>query len=67
VGIFVLWTIKSYEGPGLAQIPESVQVLFGILMSGKVVQKFEEKKAGRATATVGTTQGAGVTPATGDA
>jgi hypothetical protein len=43
IGTLIVWAVCSFKTGILLEIPSSVQVIFGILMSGKVVQKFGEK------------------------
>lgn len=43
IGVLVVWSISSLRGTGLAELPESIEIIIGLLMSGKVVQKFGEK------------------------
>lgn len=43
VGTLVVWGACCFKTGTLLEIPSSVQVILGILMSGKVVQKFGEK------------------------
>jgi hypothetical protein len=44
VGVLVVWSISSLRcTTGLAELPESIWIIIGLLMSGKVVQKFGEK------------------------
>jgi hypothetical protein len=46
IGVLAVWVIDSLKCPSctLATIPESVITIVGILMGGKVVQKFGENK-----------------------
>ena len=41
-GVLVVWGIPSIRHEKLEPIPESVVVVIGMLMTGKVVQKFSE-------------------------
>lgn len=41
-GVLVVWIIMSLKGTKLADIPPEVLTVLGILMTGKVVQKFSE-------------------------
>lgn len=43
IGTLVVWAVCSFKTGTLLEIPSSVQVILGILMSGKVIQKFGEK------------------------
>lgn len=43
VGVLVVWLITSVKSGSLNEIPDSVATVMGILMTGKVVQKFGEK------------------------
>ncbi|MBI5694883.1 MAG: hypothetical protein HZC51_03945 [Nitrospirae bacterium] len=43
-GVLIVWAKSSITNGQIQAIPESVQVILGILMSGKVVQKFGEGK-----------------------
>ncbi len=56
VGVLVIWTDASWHAHALQAIPSSLQVILGILMTGKVTQKFGETKAE-------ITPGAAVSPA----
>lgn len=42
-GVLIAWGIISLRNGALQVIPESVATVIGILMTGKVVQKFGEK------------------------
>lgn len=42
-GVLVVWLITSIKSSSLQAIPDSVATVIGILMTGKVVQKFGEK------------------------
>ncbi len=42
-GVLVMWGVSSYNQQKMQEIPQSVQVLIGVLMTGKVVQKFSEQ------------------------
>jgi hypothetical protein len=46
VGVLIVWIIASLKGPDpkLETIPDSVITLIGILITGKVVQRFGEVK-----------------------
>lgn len=44
LGVFAVWGYASYVLGSLATIPESVIVMFGTAIGGKVVQKFGERK-----------------------
>jgi hypothetical protein len=46
IGVLVVWMINSLKEKGLAPIDSSVTAVIGILMTGKVVQKFGEKDNG---------------------
>ena len=50
VGVLVVWVITSIKSGSLQVIPESVAVIIGILMTGKVAQKFGEKALEQAEA-----------------
>ncbi len=41
-GILILWGWTSFASNELQAIPESVTTLFGILVTGKVVQRYSE-------------------------
>jgi hypothetical protein len=44
IGVLIVWSITSlHSTTGLAVLPESIVIIIGLLMTGKVVQKFEEK------------------------
>lgn len=42
-GVLVVWLITSIKSSSLLEIPDSISTVIGILMTGKVVQKFGEK------------------------
>ena len=46
IGVLAVWVIDSLKCPSctLATIPDSVITIVGILMGGKVVQKFGENR-----------------------
>lgn len=41
--MFAVWGILSFRAGALQPVPESLIVIFGICMTGKVVQVFGEK------------------------
>jgi hypothetical protein len=41
-GALTTWVVSSYNHQKMQEIPQSVQVMIGILMTGKAVQKFGE-------------------------
>lgn len=43
VGVFVVWAAISVTNKALQDLPDSVLVLFGILITGKVTQRFGER------------------------
>lgn len=43
IGVLATWIFISIKNSSLTTIPDSVITLIGILMTGKVVQKFGEK------------------------
>ncbi|MDR3563583.1 MAG: hypothetical protein P4N59_19415 [Negativicutes bacterium] len=43
IGTIIVWAVCSIKTATLLEIPSSVQVIIGILMTGKVVQKYGEK------------------------
>ena len=43
VGVLVVWIIESLSSKSLERIDPTVTTILGILMTGKVVQKFGEK------------------------
>lgn len=43
IGVLVVWIMNSLKSGTLAPIDSSVTAVIGILMTGKVVQKFGEK------------------------
>lgn len=45
IGVLVVWIIASVEKKTLQPIDSSVTTVLGILMTGKVVQKFGEAKS----------------------
>jgi hypothetical protein len=42
VGVFLVWTVVSLINRNIAEIPESVVTILGILSGSKVVQRFGE-------------------------
>lgn len=50
IGVLIVWVIDSLISKTLQPIPEQVQVLIGILMTGKVVQRFGENGASNSDA-----------------
>ena len=44
IGLLVIWTMSSIHSEAFLEIPTSTITLVGILVSGKVVQKFGEEK-----------------------
>lgn len=48
-GVLIAWIIASIKGGSLQEIPDSVVTVIGILMTGKIVQKFGEKPPEKAT------------------
>ncbi len=47
LGTLIVWIIVSLQNSQLAPVPESIIIIFGILMTGKVTQKFGEKDKGQ--------------------
>jgi hypothetical protein len=45
IGVLIVWCVSSFKKGSLVCIPDSVSTILGILMTGKVVQKFGEKPA----------------------
>lgn len=43
LGVLIVWIVISVKSAGLQEIPDSVAMVLGILMTGKVAQKFGEK------------------------
>jgi hypothetical protein len=43
-GALVIWGADSFQNKEMQKVPDSVTTLIGILMTGKVAQKFGEKK-----------------------
>lgn len=43
VGVMVVWGYQSVKVGQLVAVPESVTMILGILMTGKVTQRFGEK------------------------
>ena len=41
--VLIVWVVQSFRHDQIEQIPDSVIVIIGTLMTGKVVQKFGEK------------------------
>jgi hypothetical protein len=58
-GVLVVWIVDSVRNGSLAPIDNSVVVVLGILMSGKVVQNFSEN-VGNGTSTGGNSTKNGV-------
>lgn len=48
-GVLGVWMFTSLKAGHLEDIPESVSTIIGVLMTGKVVQKFGEKPAVQGT------------------
>jgi hypothetical protein len=46
IGVLVVWIIESLSSKTLEHIDPTVTTILGILMTGKVVQKFGEKPNG---------------------
>lgn len=46
VGTLLVWIFNSIASGTLQPVPQSVIVVLGILMTGKVTQKFGEKRRG---------------------
>lgn len=44
LGALVLWMIVSFQKAEIQPMPESIITLLGIVLSGKVVQRFGEKQ-----------------------
>lgn len=44
LGVLLIWGGASVHDKKLAEVPQSVQILIGVLMAGKVTQKFTEEK-----------------------
>ncbi|MDH4027858.1 MAG: hypothetical protein OEU95_03375 [Nitrospirota bacterium] len=44
IGVLVVWIMESIKCGELQHIPDSVQVIIGTLMTGKVIQKHFEKE-----------------------
>lgn len=42
VGTLFVWGVCSFRTGSLVEIPQSVELIIGILMTGKVAQKFSE-------------------------
>lgn len=49
-GVLIIWGVGSFHDKKMQDIPSSIQVLIGVLMTGKVVQKFSEVSGSTATA-----------------
>lgn len=58
-GALIFWGLSSFHEKKIQEIPNSVQVLIGTLMSGKVIQKFGEKDSTTSdVATIGSVEAA---------
>jgi hypothetical protein len=44
LGALVLWMLVSFQKAEIQPMPESIITLLGIVLSGKVVQRFGEKQ-----------------------
>lgn len=53
IGVLLVWMMVSFKSGSLQEIPETVATIIGILMTGKVVQKFGEKPVANNTQTQG--------------
>ena len=49
LGLFLVWAVLSFRTGTLQPIPESVAMVLGILMTGKVVQVFGERNPSAST------------------
>jgi len=55
LGILIIWGVKSWNSDrGMVELPESIQVVLGILMTGKVAQKFGEEDVAEKETTTAT-------------
>lgn len=45
VGVLVIWGVASLKAGELKMIPDSVTTIVGVLMGGKVMQKFGEQSS----------------------
>ncbi|GAB4385127.1 MAG: hypothetical protein Kow00121_49680 [Elainellaceae cyanobacterium] len=43
-GTLIIWCNGSFQEGKMQEIPQSIQVLIGIFMTGKVTQKFREEQ-----------------------
>jgi hypothetical protein len=44
-GALIIWGAGSINDKKMQRVPDSIQVLIGILMTGKVTQKFREERS----------------------
>ncbi len=49
VGVLVIWGVASLKAGELKIIPDSVTTIVGVLMGGKVMQKFGEQSSPKST------------------
>ncbi len=63
IGVLVVWITISLYQHTLSDLPQSIYLIIGMLMSGKVIQKFGESKNDNANATPA--NGGGTKSATG--
>lgn len=54
VGLLVIWLLAFFKTGAMPEIPTSVLTLLGILMGGKVVQRFGENASPAPLAVAGT-------------
>lgn len=51
VGVLLIWGVSSLKSGDLKNIPDSVTTIIGVLMGGKVMQKFGERSNSAVTNT----------------
>jgi hypothetical protein len=42
-GVLIVWSSGSFYNKKMLEVPSSVEIIIGILMTGKVAQKFKEE------------------------
>lgn len=45
IGVLAVWIVISIRGGAIQPLPESLIMILGVLMTGKVVQKWAEPKS----------------------
>ena len=53
IGIFIIWAISTAKNNWqMQEINDSLQIIIGLVLSGKVIQKFNEQKVNNETVSV---------------